>query len=382
MRQGIEGTSHEKIAAACALDYQESDFASQLLAEQSDNDLWLLSFWTDAAYATYRHKSSGLRVPFSIRDYNIRDARVLGDGRALHAEQKIHAQAIKILREEYEFEGRVSEEEFKQTLHSVFELAKPTTRIVVVTGNEFILRGGIWPDILDHVKTINSWTAEVAKKFANVTLINIRDCIKSEKEVHTEFHFDRMVYVRLAKQIEAICKGKNLKESWAIHNADDPFAICKQSRDSITAVRTAKFLTANKRYLESLSITALARDDKQQCLPADCVYLEGLAGLLEEASQHISRVRVAFHGTSLDAGVKHRIACSLLGLRLYSEAEQMFLELRSAEPAVFHHRHRLADVYEQTNRVAEAVNELEKCVAAGDDNIHVARKIVALKKVI
>ena len=48
------------------LGYAASDFELDLFRNQTDADVWLLSFWSDIAFSLYAHKKFGFRVPFPL----------------------------------------------------------------------------------------------------------------------------------------------------------------------------------------------------------------------------------------------------------------------------------------------------------------------------
>ncbi len=111
-------------------------------------------------------------------------------------------------RRTFEFIGKVKEEEFKATIRGVFSGGAHCKTILVIGANEYKEDPSGGGQILEHFAHLNSWTAEISQEFDNTVLVNIRDFVEDEREVHTYDHFDRQVYHRLFEWIrDALAKG-------------------------------------------------------------------------------------------------------------------------------------------------------------------------------
>jgi hypothetical protein len=109
------------------------------------------------------------------------------------------------LKENFEYLGPISEGLFKQNLKIILNAAPPNTRVFILAANEHFLepQTNIRHRSLLN-KSINRWTRAVIRWRRKVTILNVRDFIKSDSEVHNWGHFDRTVYFRIYQEIERI----------------------------------------------------------------------------------------------------------------------------------------------------------------------------------
>jgi hypothetical protein len=66
LRYAITGLPPDGMDVCKHLGYCEEDFRTALLDQRSGIAVWLLSFWSDASFAVYRHRETGVVVPFSF----------------------------------------------------------------------------------------------------------------------------------------------------------------------------------------------------------------------------------------------------------------------------------------------------------------------------
>ena len=99
--------------------------------------------------------------------------------------------------------GVISEALFKENLKMILNAAPRNTRVFILGANEHLWdpQTSIRHRHLDN-KSLNRWTRTVTRWRRKVTILDIRDFVASDTEVHSWGHFDRTVYFRIYQEIE------------------------------------------------------------------------------------------------------------------------------------------------------------------------------------
>ena len=196
----------EALAIAARLGYRTSDFDSAVFEGTSERfDAWLLSFWTDASYALYRHEKTGLPLPFAMpgQSNHRLDVRLLPIEQVPERFRKTWvATALETLKAEFAFAGVSTAALFQHNLRTVLSRKNPSTVAILLGPND-----ELWDSaqgvrhISDNNRALTTWMEEVAVEYDNVHVVKIRTFIRGDEEVHDWHHFDRMVYFRLFEYV-------------------------------------------------------------------------------------------------------------------------------------------------------------------------------------
>ena len=210
LRHAVTGLPPGGMEACKGLGYREEDFRTRLFDQRAGTGAWLLSFWSDAAYAVYRHRETGAVVPFMFPKWHqttdVRKAS-LDDLPAEHDRSWI-VDPLVHLKENFDYMGVISEALFKENLKIILNAAPRSTRIFILGANEYLWdpQTSVRHRSSDN-KSLNRWTRAVTWWRRNVTILNIRDFVASDTEVHNWGHFDRTVYFRIYQEIERRISG-------------------------------------------------------------------------------------------------------------------------------------------------------------------------------
>jgi FkbH-like protein len=208
LRYAITGLPAGGIEACNRLGYQQEDFRTTLLNHRTGKSIWLLSFWSDAVFAIYRHRETGVTVPFMLPNWydQARDVSMASVDNLVDDQNRGWlAASLDYLKHNFDYLGLISEELFKQNLKLILNSAPRHTRIVILGANEHL-----WDPQANirhkssQYESLNRWTRAVARWRRNVTILNVRDFVESDAEVHNWGHFDRMVYFRIYGEIERL----------------------------------------------------------------------------------------------------------------------------------------------------------------------------------
>jgi FkbH-like protein len=373
--------SDDAITQARKLGYRREDFESALTTPQKAREAWLLSFWTDAAYVVYRHRTHGFVVPFSLNGYHGSDAHAAEPEavKAGGANQQMLA-ALATLKSDYDYLGFTDRQSFTATLRKIFSAASPLTQVFVIGANEYFIAADGAGHIMHLTHLHNSWISDVAVDYPNVTLVNIRDFVTSETEVHEPYHFDRMVYYRLFECLRSRLEspgGAPYVSRWAIHDAPDLDRALAKPEPAHALSRAAKFLMMQGRHDYARRFGRKAVDLEPTVVTHLLAYVEALLAA-KDYSDLPAIMALTQPAAGLPAATLHRFGILVMEAGLLREAALLFERAAEAEPGQFHHLHRLANVYEKLGRPDETYAILKTCLDRGDSNPHVMAHVVRL----
>ena len=125
LRYAITGLPPGGMDACKRLGYCEEDFRTAPFDQRPGIAVWLLSFWSDASFAVYRHRETGVVVPFMFpRWHQSKDVReaALDDLPAAH-DRSWFADSLENLKENFDYMGVISEALFKANLKTILNAA-------------------------------------------------------------------------------------------------------------------------------------------------------------------------------------------------------------------------------------------------------------------
>ena len=206
LHYSINSLPPEALKEAEKLGYRTEDFQTILFQPKKGRGLLLLSLWCDSIYALYKHKKFGFMVPWARpeepdheRDVRLSDVGTLPlEGRGAWI-----ASALACLKTDYDFIGLIDEATFKANLRMILDRTSRETQVVLLKRSEYL------DDLQHHCRhtshqacLFNSWLAEVASHYNNVSMFDIQAYVSGPEEVIDWLHYDRIVYYRLFKAIE------------------------------------------------------------------------------------------------------------------------------------------------------------------------------------
>jgi hypothetical protein len=200
-RYAIEGISPEATRAFRKLGYADEDFESKLFRERPSG-VWVLSFMPDFWVPLYRHKETGVSIPFVCLDAQNPTA-IPADERPARIKNKALLPAISALSRDYEFLGLMGEHDTKKNLVSVLKQIPSDSVIFLILNKEYYGQYDV-PEAA-RVPTINAnrWSREAAKLFPNTKVLSMSDFVRAPSDfLPNNNHFDRMVYFRLFNRIK------------------------------------------------------------------------------------------------------------------------------------------------------------------------------------
>lgn len=211
-RYALDGITPEQLAVANRLGYRAEDFSSALVND-APGGAYLLSFLADTAYALYRHRDTGLRIPFAVsgRSNHREDARTAQiEQLPAHYRTGTHwfAEALRILQYEFDYEGPISMEELAGTLRDLLDRLPEDSHVFIIGGNETLRDRTHGHTHVSHAtRELNQTLRAVIADRPKTHILPFRDFIESEDEVQSWSHFERMVYFRMAERLRELTKN-------------------------------------------------------------------------------------------------------------------------------------------------------------------------------
>jgi FkbH-like protein len=209
------GLTPEAFAAAKRLGYVESDFATRIFDAHTSPQLIILAFSSDAIYPLYRHRKTGLTVPFVVVNRPVHeDVRLLDESNLPNNPHAVWMkEALPFLKEEFDFVGRISEADFKSGLRDMLDRVPSDSKVIVLEANDQVVdwntRSATPVPVL---AALNAWTREVCRDFINVVMLKTSESVHAQSDLQPVLcfdhmpdvvHFDRKVYFRIYERIVA-----------------------------------------------------------------------------------------------------------------------------------------------------------------------------------
>lgn len=231
LRYALEGIDGERMRAMRALGYSDEDLrrpSAALLGAR----VWLLSFWADAYYQLYRHRTTGDVVPFSPASLGHADLFTVSSETVGHRQPTPEAiAALAYFRENYEPVGRIDEASFKQNVRTILRAAPAGTRVLVLLMGEQPFVG--MEDLAELHRQHNRWLSEPMSEFPNATGLRMDDFVLTPQDLTGPTHYERLVYQRLATRVIDFSRGLDgLAEPASPTGAKWYFAITHATLDS------------------------------------------------------------------------------------------------------------------------------------------------------
>jgi FkbH-like protein len=190
LRYAMEGLPMTALPVLSRLGFEPVDFETKFFDRSGKQSIWVFNNWADFAFPIYRHRQTGLLVPFVDP--------TMGQGPEDERKTKQLQASLDYLDAEFDPEGFLSEDMLSANLEMIFSnIPAYGTMFVILPLEKRANKAGM---IITHERAaaLNRVIIEVAKKFGNVKLLPIDRFIEKDDEIRNSFfHLDRMVYFRL-----------------------------------------------------------------------------------------------------------------------------------------------------------------------------------------
>ena len=201
-----EGITPMQAEAAKRLGFIETDFTSRIYESTAgaEKQTIILGFGADLTQPLYRHRASGLLLPFAviINGWIDRDIRQIPDDAVPHDVPGWMRDALQSLRTEWDYLGRISPQDFEHNLFAAVTRipANVSIHLLGYLDREYVdTRGNVDP-FSPHMMAYNDAMRNIADSFDNVTWIDINPIVQ-DQEIFDRLHFARSTLFRIYQAI-------------------------------------------------------------------------------------------------------------------------------------------------------------------------------------
>lgn len=193
LRYIMDGTVERHRELFDKLAFTEEDLHSDLFDENGNNNLAILSFWSDARMRLIRHKATDLLMPYFWVSKESNKFQENADPQALLVAETIAT--------EYERAGYIPVELYQDTIRMLCQrIPQNYIKVFMLASTTAPNKDGTFSEV-ERVAEYNAAALEVLKDFPEVYVFQVSDFMQSPAEQRDATHFSRPVYFRLVKAI-------------------------------------------------------------------------------------------------------------------------------------------------------------------------------------
>jgi len=202
LRYAIEGVAPAQMGIFRELGFHEADFVTSFSDTSIEPAVRVLGNWADSQNMLWRHKETGLLVPFKLKRSKAEKKNKAANGDLPEAAHR----AQTYLRENFEWVGRLPDEEAARNFDVILDALPKGSPLFVIAAPERRPEGEEEALSANAVQ-LNRRTMAAAERHPDKLLIPISLVdLADADERHSQRHFHRRVYHRLYQRIQTRLK--------------------------------------------------------------------------------------------------------------------------------------------------------------------------------
>jgi hypothetical protein len=167
-----------------------------------DYDVLVLSVLTDYTQGLYRHRGTGLLVPWYQYATDVTDPAMRDQLVRRHTRESMDEAWFTWFGEEFERVGEITPERFQENIAWLAGAIPDGADLILVNGAEFPLDNLKEPDRHLHHRVMNAALDEVVADLANARVCDVRTFITAEDDFTDHIrHYRRRCYLTMAEEI-------------------------------------------------------------------------------------------------------------------------------------------------------------------------------------
>jgi hypothetical protein len=213
LKYALQGVSSAQLEVFRALGFEESDFETAFARFANEPCIRLVSTWVDTQNIVYRHKRTGLLVPYKVRKMRKAGLDMLSAGdeadRHIQTLPQSARKGLRYLRENFEHVGALPEQDAQDALDVIIDAVPDSQPLFFATAAQ----GGHEHGSLGKAAEFTQRIQRAAKRHRGKCVLSIAFAeLATNPEEARSAHFDRNVYYRVYQEIcaryAAIMNGK------------------------------------------------------------------------------------------------------------------------------------------------------------------------------
>ncbi len=187
---------------------------------EPDYDVLVLSVLTDYTQGLYRHRATGLVLPWNQFTLDATDpanrARLL----QRHAREGMDADFFDRFADEFEFLGGLTPKRFQENITWLAETIPEGATLILVNGAEFPLENPKEPERHLHHATMNAALDEIVAGLPQARVCDVRTFITSADDFTDHLrHYRRQCYLQMAEEIRSAGASLDVRPEPWVHRA-------------------------------------------------------------------------------------------------------------------------------------------------------------------
>jgi len=218
LRQSADGLSAAQEALVDSLPVVDRDTYRSAAVIDPDYDVLVLSVLTDYTQGLYRHRATGLVIPWHQHTIDITDPARRDRLVHRHARESLDADWFAWFAGEFEPLGGITPERFQENIAWLAGTVPDGAELILVNGAEFPLDNPREPDRHLRHRAMNAALDAVVADLPNAQVCDVRRFITGADDVTDHLrHYQRAHYLTMAEEIRtAVTADLDVQpESWA-----------------------------------------------------------------------------------------------------------------------------------------------------------------------
>jgi FkbH-like protein len=167
-------------------------------------DVLVYSVLTDYTQGLYRHRATGLVVPWYQFDLDVTDPAMWPVLEPRFGREGIDREFLGWFAREFEFLGGISPQRFQENIRWLAGVIPAGARVILLNGAEVPYDNPREPDRYLRHRLMNSALDRVVEGLPNATVCDVRSFVVTEDDLTDSIrHYRRRSYVRMAEEIRA-----------------------------------------------------------------------------------------------------------------------------------------------------------------------------------
>jgi len=204
LRLSADGLSGPQAALLDRLPMVDADTYRSAAVVDPDYDVLVLSVLTDYTQGLYRHRGTGLLVPWSQFTFDATDPAERDALVRRHARESMDAAWFDWFAQEFEFVGGLTPERFQENIAWLAGQVPEHATLILVNGAEFPLDNPKEPGRHLRHRQMNEALDQVVADLPNARVCDVRSFLVSEDDFTDHIrHYRRRSYLTMAEEIRS-----------------------------------------------------------------------------------------------------------------------------------------------------------------------------------
>jgi FkbH-like protein len=208
LRASVIGLTRDQVVVVDRVPVVDRDTYRSAAVVDPDYDVLVLSVLTDYTQGLYRHRGTGLLVPWYQYTTDVRDPALRDHVVQRHTRETMDEEWFAWFSEEFEWLGGITPERFQENIAWLAGVIPDDADLILVNGSEFPLDNPKEPDRHLRHRVMNAALDEVVADLPNARVCDVRTFISTEDDFTDHIrHYRRRCYLTMAEEIRKTGAG-------------------------------------------------------------------------------------------------------------------------------------------------------------------------------